>query len=851
MSADPQGQPEAPSRRAKRSYRYVLAAGIMVTGLGLLAYQFLWPMGEEGRGPIGRVVFPIKRKPAPAKLGIEYHFDRNAVVDSRLVASKILGLTASGNLIVLDAESFALRNEKVLARRATCLGPVEGDQVLVGIANGCIVRVALGTLAFERVDDVPGVPRWIGKTAKTDKLVIAYQPDPGNGSSVWLKVEGHDQPYEIGVRPTFYRDGSDRLWVASGDRVFFVNLATLARTDFEWKGGWQGVRGFTELGDGQVWAFGGIRRGNDLASFVTRLLPGKPTLLYPSGGKHPPPSAPLAPITHVLADDAGTQVLVVAPDGAALTDRSLAKWQPLDAMGGGRRDDDALAALGQAHHTGRGLLLALARGGFMHVTSEFTRRHLLEGQNPVSRPLEIVRLEKGIAFFGDGGPSFYAGGTWRALPDPVVPPAELMGTARAGESERVWAAMLTIPLPGETSYVIAKAGAPRHYLGHIHGLRDTFLTGRWDGKALTVLGREDLPIEPADTFTTPDNLLWNVDDQGLWSFSGGHWRMVMRATAGPAQGAGPAGTPSAASSHTAFKSAIGEPLHFASSTVPPFYGLPSSGSSWALVRLDSNEEGGVPLIDEVPVLVDGRRALVHDLTTWENKRDELLLATDHGLCVFHTKWGTCNPGRPASLAGEVSLFKRDSARRLWLGGRGLWVLRDLKHAAAVSPSIPMLGDTRVVAMAEAADGRLVVGLEDRGTVFVSLPEGWLDRPPELPGVPAAWESARPHEPSYQEVGIVLRECRDKGGQLSDAGVTALLGDLRALARTVDPRVRVGTEAVFDGRPDIVVAGTEPERLLAGVTAALGKHAGKARFAVWQRQGARGSETVPVRMCAQP
>ena len=131
----------------------------------------------------------------------------------------------------------------------------------------------------------------------------------------------------------------------------------------------------------------------------------------------------------------------------------------------------------------------------MDITSEFTRRHLLEGQYSVSSPSEIVRLAKGMAFFGDGGPSFYAGGVWRSLPDPIIPPAELMGPARVGDVERVWTAMLTIPLEGESSYVIAKAGAMRRYLGHIHGLRDTFLTARWDGKALAVLGRaaEALP----------------------------------------------------------------------------------------------------------------------------------------------------------------------------------------------------------------------------------------------------------------------------------------------------------------------------------------------------------------------
>jgi hypothetical protein len=473
---------------------------------------------------------------------------------------------------------------------------------------------------------------------------------------------------------------------------------------------------------------------------------------------------------------------------------------------------------------------------------------VLEGENRVGRPAEIVRLEKGVAFFGDGGPSFYVGGEWRAIPDPVVPPAELMGAVRPGETDRMWTALLAIPISGESSYLLAKAGAPRHYAGHIHGLRDTVLTGRWDGKTLTVLGREDLPIEPADTFKTPDQRLWNVDDQGLWSFAGEKWRMVMRA-AGIGSGGGHAvGTSTGTSGRLIFKSGIGEPLHFAPSATPPFYGLPAAGSSWGLTRLDSNEEGGVPLIDEVPVLVQGHRALVHDLTTWENKKDELLLATDHGLCLFHTKWGTCNPGRPDGLAEEVGLFYRDGSKRLWLAGRGLWVLRDLKRATPVHPSIPMLADTRVVAMAEATDGRVVVGLEDRGTLFLTLPPGWLDRPAQLPSVAAAWESTRVHEPAYSERALVLRECRERGGPMSDAVAATLLADLRTRARSIDPRVRVGTEAAFEGHPDMVLRGAEPERLLEALGPVLGKQGGKARVSAWKREGARGSQLIELRSC---
>lgn len=849
MSRHPSGQPNQRPRRAKRTRLYVLGVATMLLGIGALLYQLFLPWGGDGPGAIRRAVFPIKHKHV-AKLGIEYHFDRNAIVDSRLVGSQILGLAAAGNLVSFDAESFALRNEKVLHRRATCLGPVVGGQVLVGIANGCIVRVAIADLAVEQVDEVAGVPRWLGRRAKDGSLVVAYQPDVGG--PVWLKDQGTGGTYEIGGMPVLYLDSKDRLWMASRGRVSLLDLDRGTRTEVDWKGGGQGVRGFAELGDGQLWAFGGVGRGHDMASFIVQLQPrGKPTLLYQAGGKHLPPFAPLAPITHVVDDEAESRVLVVALDGVAVSDRSLKTWRPLNRVTGGRRDDDALAARGQAQRTSRGLVLTLVRGGFMQLTADFTRRHVLTGQNPVARPTEIVRLEKGMAFFGYGGPSFYTAGGWQAIPDPVVPPAELMGPAHPGETERVWAALLAIPLPGEASYLLAKAGPPRHYAGHIHGLRDTFLTGRWDGKALTVLGREDLPIEPDDTFTTPDQRLWNVDDQGLWSFSAGHWHMVMRtAGIGAGHGVHGVGMPSGIPGRLAFKSGIGEPLRFAAWADPPFYGLPVPGSSWALVRLDSNEEGGVPLIDDVPVLVEGRRALVHDLTTWEGKKEELLLATDHGLCLFHTKWGTCNPARPAGLADHATLFYRDSSKRLWLAGRGLWVLRDLKWATPVAPSIPMLADTRVVAMAEAADGRVVLGLEDRGTVFLTVPPGWLDRPPKLPSLAVAWESARPHESSPQDGGLVLRECREQDkAAMSDAIVATLFTDLRSLARALGPRVGVGMEAVYEGRPDIVVYGAEPERLLAGVLRIVSKHGGKAGLAVWKREGGRGSRSVPVKMCA--
>ena len=853
MSDAAQGPPAKTSRRSNRWLFIALAGAVAIAAV---SFVFSPPSGVDDEGEEGghpqRVVFHLKHKPEPPKLGIEYHFDRNAIVDSRLLGGQILGLVASGNLVAFDAETFKVRGEKVLRRRATCLGPTDKTHVLAGISNGSIVRVNISDLGIEAVTDVPGQPQWIGKRAKDGALVIAYRSATGSGDGVLVWDDGLGRTYSLGAGSVLFLDSKDRLWFASGGTVHFLDLATSARKEVAWKGGWSGLRGFAELSDGQIWAFGGSDRSGEMASYVVRLLPGqKPVLLYGAGGKRPVQAAPSAPITHVLEESDPRRVLVVSHDGTFVSDANLSNWQPLDAMVAGHRENDTAFALGQAHIAGHRVLVTLARGGFMEFTAEFTRRHFLDGQDSVFRPSAIVRLTSGMSFYGEGGPLFYKGGGWHPLPDPIMPPAELMGLPRSGEKERLWVAMTTIPIEGEVSYVIAKAGPPRNYVGHIHGLRDVFLTARWDGKVLTVLGREELPIEPDDTFATPDRQLWNVDDQGLWSFSGGHWHMVMRA--GPTDaGGGTAGGRGSATErgHGHLGSSIGEPLHFAEANASPFYGLPTGMSSWALVRLDSNEAGGVPLIDEVPVKVDSRRLLLRDLTLLGNRKEELLLATDHGLCVFNVKWGNCELLKPEGLGDEVSLFMRDGTKRLWLGGRGLWVLRDQKHVDEVHSAIPMLADTRVLALAEAPDGRLVIGLEDRGAIFLTIPPGWFQRPSEPPAVLPSWERIHPHEASYLDGGLVLRECRGKSGQIPDAVTAALLDGLREMAQAQGTRVRVGFEEVFEGRPDIVVRGAEPEALAEGVLPLLEKLGGKARWSVLKRFGPRGSESVELKACPQ-
>jgi hypothetical protein len=864
MSDPSPAQPLPSPRRRKRWLFLALGGAILIATVAFLTAKTANDDEADASPESAPIVYPIKHKPAPPTLGIEYHYDRNAIVDSRAFDKRIVGLTASGNLLAFDSDSFALRQEMVLHRRATCLGPADATHLFAGIFNGSIVRVSASNLALEHVADVPGVPLWIGRRAQAGALVVAYQTEPGPGESVLVRLvqdEGQGHTYDVGVKPVLFLDSRDRLWIASGEKVQRLELATSTRAYVPIKSGWAGVRGFAELSSGQVWAFGGTGgtgdRG-DMRAFVARVSPGtQADILFPGTRRRPDQeSGPTTPITHILESKDPPRLLVVSHDGVAVSDTGLGTFKPFDIMGSGHRDqdaEDAIVPMGQAHLLGQRIVLALERNGFLEVTADFTRRHRLDGQNTVFRPSQIVPLDSGVASYGYGGPLFYSAGSWHPLPEAIMPPAELTGASRPGEKDRQWAAVTTIPIEGGTSYVIAKAGTPRHYLGHLHGLRDVFLTARWDGSVLKVIGREDLPIEPDDTFATPDKELWNVDDQGLWSFSGGHWHLVMRfSSENPGVGGRPgASTPATGSTLSALRSGIGERLHFRESLSSPFYGLPSAASSWALIRLDSNEAGGMPLIDEVPVNLAGRRLLLRDLSAWGVEKDELLLATDHGLCIFNAKWGTCDLMKPEGLDGEVGLFMRDGTKRLWLGGRGLWVLRDRKQADAMHPAIPMLADTHVVALAEAPDGRLVIGTEDRGTIFVTIPTGGFQGPRGATDALPEWERTRPHESSFLDQGVVLRLCRGKTDKTPDSVTSKLVADLRALAPSLGLRARVSAEHVFESKPDIVVRGAEPKKILEEVLPLIDKLENKARFSVHKRFGPLGSATVEVKPCPAP
>jgi hypothetical protein len=489
----------------------------------------------------------------------------------------------------------------------------------------------------------------------------------------------------------------------------------------------------------------------------------------------------------------------------------------------------------------------------MDITADSTHRHLLDGQDSVSLPTEIERMGDGLAFYGPGGPLLYSREGWRAVPETVAPPRDLMGVARNPGEERLWAALVSIPLDDKTNVIVAKAGSRRYYNGHMHGLKDTFVTGQWRDGSFKVMSQEDIALEPDDTFATPDKQLWNVDNQGLWNFSAGKWRMVMSlpsSSHGALADAGSAFDWQAGQRVLSVKSAVGEPLRFVAGVGPPWIGLPFGALAWAMARLDLNEAGGIPLIDAVPVAIDGVRVQIRDALAWSKGR--LLLATNQGLCLYDLRWGNCKALAPSGLDDEVGVIMRDRSKRVWLAGRGLWLLESESVARPLHPAVPALAEADVVSMAEAPDGRLALGLVGRGAVILDVPSKWVQRAPKTPAQLESWEAPRAFEGHFSDQAVVIRICRsptERGA--ADSRELAFEGLKTQLAVTVleaNPRVHLGEECALDRRPDIGIYGTDADSLEASVLAMLRKSPLWPELGVAKRYGPPGSRTIDVKTC---
>jgi len=94
----------------------------------------------------------------------------------------------------------------------------------------------------------------------------------------------------------------------------------------------------------------------------------------------------------------------------------------------------------------------------------------------------------------------YSRGTWRPVPETVAPPRALMGVGRNEGEERVWAALVSIPVDDKNQHHRGQGpGRAAPYNGHLHGRRTPFVTGQWRDGSFKVASQEDIALE----LTTP------------------------------------------------------------------------------------------------------------------------------------------------------------------------------------------------------------------------------------------------------------------------------------------------------------------------------------------------------------
>jgi hypothetical protein len=158
-----------------------------VRGQAAVAGALLWiaacaanlPVPTSQTEPPLSATAPVSSHPR-APTSFAYHFNRNALTASVLTPSgDLLALTDTGNLLLFDTQTFAVRAERFPRSPAACLGPASASAIIVGLDDGRIVEVAIPSLTIKRVGAIDGSPAWIGR-APSGKLLIAYGLAPEN-----------------------------------------------------------------------------------------------------------------------------------------------------------------------------------------------------------------------------------------------------------------------------------------------------------------------------------------------------------------------------------------------------------------------------------------------------------------------------------------------------------------------------------------------------------------------------------------------------------------------------------------------------------------------------------------------
>jgi hypothetical protein len=645
----------------------------------------------------------------PARI-FEHQYDRNALVTARPVGAHLLALTEAGSLLRFDRRTLALGGELLAGRAAVVLG---GDErrALVGFASGRIARIDPDTFALADVAEVPGRPVFVGQDGGRPLVVFARPILAPYGRGPWswghkMQVRPLGGKWRAAVAPAtaFLIDRRHRLWLGSdhgefGGSVQMVRLDSGRVQDIPWNN--QGVYGFVERPNGEVWAFGGTAHMGSARSYMARVEPGRPPAAVYELGLHAGRESaegmrstmekqPVGPISHVI-EEPGGRLLVLASQRVYETDAAMSAWKLLGklAIDGPPGRPDAVGsypAVRTAALIDGKLLLATVEDGLVQVdpqTGEM-RGHRLAGQLEL-QPRAVVPAAKGAFVEGrEEDPVAWTGSSLVAATAPFQPLVEK--PKAAPRWKRGWSRPRFLPRADGAAVVVAKWGDLLSR-GTVHsGSREDVLVAAVVGGAELV--RERTEIEPDQLFALGDEL-WAYRG-GLWQAKGGRFQ---RRSEGGSQGGSLDGIERA---------------------------VARLQGGWIVLGRDRTTRVLLSLLplrtpvemSRLEIEVNGQQAVVHDAVGLDDGR--LLVATSFGV-VVHDR----TSGRTKMVTGDVDVHRlaRDGRGRVWMAGRGFWLLEGLARPIAVDAALPFVRDTDVLQLA-ARDERLYLALGNRGAAEV-------------------------------------------------------------------------------------------------------------------------------------
>ncbi len=354
-------------------------------------------------------------------------------------------------------------------------------------------RLEPQTLDLATVATLPAAVQWIGWSKATDKrpagLVVVTQPTKS--------VEQHGRRWETTFSmvhdlatgktytldehaSTVLLDRAGRLWLGAdrgewGGQVTRLDLASATVAPIkpppsrepDEQPAWDGVYGFIELGDGQVWAFGGTSHFGLNSAFITQVDGAGPRPLFEQeqpvdAAKARLMSGPLMPITHIVEENDG--LLVLAYSDVYRVDKNLKSWKKTgelkihyragrpDAMG----SYPSVRAIHPPRRQGEPYVLATVGDGYVLFDGAQATSRRLAGQLAASGIYSIANSAEGTFFFhyDDRQPIWRLGpqGWQVAHLAPPIEPEPNNDLAEYEKAQGSWYATHVMVGPGRTIY---------------------------------------------------------------------------------------------------------------------------------------------------------------------------------------------------------------------------------------------------------------------------------------------------------------------------------------------------------------------------------------------------------------